>query len=103
MSASLDDIPPYERFQIELDDCLVEMLNKNITLDAQAIHQFIEYITFQYFISSLSTLPPLLIEKFIIEHPSSKKDLFQYLMYLNQHFASEHQNKLSEAIKKALT
>jgi hypothetical protein len=102
MSASLDDIPPYERFQIELDECLQEMLVNKITINEYHIHLFIEYITFQYFIDTLAKLPSLLIENYLEEQPKSKEDLRIFLNYLNETYTSEHQKKLSIEIKKAL-
>ena len=94
MSASLDDMPAYERFQDELDLELMRYSKLNSVSDIHLENLFIQYVCFHLFLSDSSGITPEILEYFFKENKNSQEKIIRFLLFIHENEDSFLKNSM---------
>jgi len=98
MSASLDDMPEYERFQDELDHELSRYKQLNSITDTHIENDFIQYVCFSLFIGNTEQFSDIILKNILNEFNSFEDRIIAFLTFMNEDNHSYLKNKFSEVL-----
>jgi hypothetical protein len=98
MSASLDDMPEYERFQDELDHELSRYKQLNSITDTHIENDFIQYVCFSLFIGNTEQFSEIILKNILNEFNSFEDRIIAFLTFMNENNHSYLKNRFSNVL-----
>jgi hypothetical protein len=95
MSASLDDMPEYERFQDELDLELSRYKNINSITDIRIENNFIQYVCFSLCIKNADELSDVILQTIFKEFKGQEKTIIYFIQFVNDNPDSFLKNRFT--------
>jgi len=98
MSASLDDMPEYERFQDELDHELSRYKELNSITDTHIENDFIQYVCFSLFIGNTEQFSEIILKNILNEFSHQKDRIIAFITFMNEDNHSYLKNRFSKIL-----
>jgi hypothetical protein len=98
VSASLDDMPEYERFQDELDHELSRYKQLNSITDTHIENDFIQYVCFSLFIGNTKQFSDIILKNILNEFNLFEDRIIAFLTFMNEDNHSYLKNRFSEVL-----